>query len=215
MGVTFDGVALRRSMKCGFCGYAFPDSLGKYGCPNCEGSRLGRLNPGGFGLGVLGPLAAGIGAELRQLDSAEPLATGRLGAVVPVRFPEGIECSTNFALVHAALYTASVPVSNTVLDTVTHLCYNGFVGSKKEIRNDGVPGTSKARPKSRERIQGFGRGMDRPQGRLCRSEGRPLAANAHDPRMDCRGRQGAIQGCWAVRLRIVQEGSPKVIPPHD
>lgn len=35
-------------MICQFCKYEFPDSLGKYGCPNCEGSGLGlMLNPKG------------------------------------------------------------------------------------------------------------------------------------------------------------------------
>ena len=27
-------------MECEFCGYEFPDSCGRYGCPNCEGDGL-------------------------------------------------------------------------------------------------------------------------------------------------------------------------------
>ena len=45
-------------MECEFCGYEFPESCGRYGCPNCEGDGLadpegdgwdeGRAEPGGI-----------------------------------------------------------------------------------------------------------------------------------------------------------------------
>ena len=28
-------------MACGFCGFEYDSECGKYGCPNCEGRRLG------------------------------------------------------------------------------------------------------------------------------------------------------------------------------
>lgn len=34
-------------MECEFCGYEFPEELGRYGCPNCEGD--GPANPARHG----------------------------------------------------------------------------------------------------------------------------------------------------------------------
>jgi rubredoxin len=30
-------------MICQFCKYNFDDNLGKYGCPNCEGTKMNKL----------------------------------------------------------------------------------------------------------------------------------------------------------------------------
>lgn len=112
--------------RCEFCGYSFPDDLGRYGCPNCEASP--GLDLSGFGLGVLSPLSAGVRAELGLGDTREPLTARRLGAVVPGGLTKGIESRAEFRSVHAALSHTHVIVSNKALDTVTYLCYNGLVG---------------------------------------------------------------------------------------
>jgi hypothetical protein len=107
---------------------------------------LRRLRFGSSRLGVLGGLSAGVRAKLGLADAAEAFATRRVGAVVPVRLSESVQSRPDFALVHASLYAVDVSVSNTGLDTVTMLCYNGSVGYEKEThetdRSDprGMPG---------------------------------------------------------------------------
>ena len=80
----------------------------------------------GLLLGVLVGLPTGIGAELRGVDSAEPLAAAT--AVVPEGRSEGCECGSYLGLVHAPLYHVSETVSKITLDTDAEVWYNGFVG---------------------------------------------------------------------------------------
>jgi len=73
-------------MECEFCGYEFPDSCGRYGCPNCEGEGLADTEGHGRHQGRPEP-----GREQGRSDAAE-----RRGAVADSGSPrqQGRELGT-------------------------------------------------------------------------------------------------------------------------
>ena len=95
----FDAAECSGSVPCEFCGYEFPEHLGRYGCPNCEGDGLGVGLADTSGTGREGPElgspcdderhgpdAHGSASELCGLFAPGP-ADPRWGAIL-AQYPE-------------------------------------------------------------------------------------------------------------------------------